>query len=78
MEINDDAFISGLAKVIENLFALGDKDIAGVLSESVDVEDMTGEPALVLPRMTVAGKDTYPMQQRYQFGLKAHARKRWR
>jgi len=67
MKVNDGAFIGGLAEVIEDFFAFDYKDIAGVLSECVDSEDMAGEPTLESPFGAITGKDTYPIQQRYQF-----------
>jgi hypothetical protein len=65
VEINDGALISSFAEVINDFLALGDKDIAGVLSESLDVEDVASEPALKLPLGAIATKDTtYSMRER--------------
>lgn len=49
MEVNRGALVSSLAEVGEHLLSLDDKDIAGVLAESADVEDMRGHLALPLP-----------------------------
>ena len=67
MKVHDGTFISSLAKVIEDFFAFDYKDIAGVLSECLHIEDTTGELTLESPLGAITGKDTYPMQQRHQF-----------
>ena len=59
MEVYGGALVGSLAKVGEHLLSLDDKDVASVLAESADVENLSSHFTLPLPGRSVRSEDTF-------------------